>query len=60
MWIYATREDTGEKIPVAIKCDNCGTEETKPGNTFGWTTHGFGRTGDWTISYYCPKCSSLR
>lgn len=57
MRIYATREDTSERVLIAIKCDVCDAE-VKPCPEiakFGWTRRG-GDMGPGTEKYYVDMC----
>lgn len=59
--IYATREDDGKRVLVAICCNGCGVE-IKPHAEIassGWTKRGNDR-GPGTDKFegdFCPRCS---
>lgn len=63
MNIYAIREDNGERVLVAIRCDGVGCDaEIKPNPNIaksGWTTTGVNCSGHPDKSHrwdWCPLC----
>jgi hypothetical protein len=63
MKIYAKREDNGERILVAIQCDDC-DKEIKPNPAIsesGWMIQGSIRCGKKEYeNHYCPECWDIR
>jgi len=61
--IYATREDTGERVLLELECDGCGaTIKPHPEiSSSGWVKHAVGTTSVGTMEwYYCPECARAR
>jgi hypothetical protein len=57
--IYATREDTGEKFLLALKCDRCGAE-IKPNpdiSQSGWMKRGWDNGVVKSAIDLCPDCA---
>lgn len=61
--IYAVREDNGESVLVALRCDGCDAE-IKPHPEIresGWIKVGSSRgPGDMSEAHYCPDCAIRR
>jgi len=57
--IYAKREDTSERILIALECDHCDAtiKPHKEISDSGWMKKYFSYTpGDWSTQYSCSEC----